>query len=235
TIQHLIDTNLHANITRAAQILQYYKHALTTAQQRIVTKLLQQKVKDHDILKIYCQNFRTKPKLTYQPQPNKPLRLYIDTSNVAVGLNLSQGSNNLMSKSIPKPATHNYSNTNEAQGGYAILKKHLAQIKDYCRTLRKPLLIFTDNSLLNTALNRPEPDDKGDVYYFANKILRLLKTVDTKVTYYHIHGKFNPADAPSRQPTGKLKIAEKRDNRRKSNVGQRQVLSHTRDEPHTRT
>ncbi|EZG42829.1 hypothetical protein GNI_219720 [Gregarina niphandrodes] len=115
-----------------------------------------------------------------------------------------------MSKSIPKPATHNYSNTNEAQGGYAILKKHLAQIKDYCRTLRKPLLIFTDNALLNTALNKPEPDDKGDVYYFANKILRLLKTVDNKVTYYHIHGKFNPADAPNRQPTDKLKIDKKR-------------------------
>ncbi|EZG42845.1 RNA-directed DNA polymerase [Gregarina niphandrodes] len=43
TIQYLIDTNMHTNITRAAQILQYYKHALTTAQQRIVTKLLQQK------------------------------------------------------------------------------------------------------------------------------------------------------------------------------------------------
>ncbi|EZG43048.1 hypothetical protein GNI_192730, partial [Gregarina niphandrodes] len=68
-----------------------------------------------------------------------------------------------------------------------ILKKHLAQIKDYVRTIRKPLLIFTDNALLNTALNQPQTDDKGDTYYFANKILRLLKTTDAVITYHHIH------------------------------------------------
>ncbi|EZG43047.1 RNA-directed DNA polymerase [Gregarina niphandrodes] len=113
-IQRLMQTGAHASITKAAQTLQYYKHALTTAQQRIVTKLLQQKVKDNDILKIYCNCFKQRPSIRYTAQPNKPLRLYIDTSNVAVGLSLIQGANTLMTKTIDKPATHNYSNTNEA-------------------------------------------------------------------------------------------------------------------------
>ncbi|EZG42944.1 hypothetical protein GNI_205240 [Gregarina niphandrodes] len=86
-----------------------------------------------------------------------------------------------------------------------ILKKHLAQIKDYIQTIQKPLLVFIDNVLLNTALNKPQTDDKGDTYYLANKILRLLKTTDATITYHHIHGKFNPTDTPSRHPKANIK------------------------------
>ncbi|EZG42821.1 hypothetical protein GNI_220530, partial [Gregarina niphandrodes] len=146
----------------------------TDSQQFTIRKLLTNKVKDSDILTIYTKALADKPRKTFYASAGEPLKLYLDSSNTAAGLILRQADNTLLTASIPLPAVHNYANSNEAQGAYMLTKKYLNQIKDYTKTAKTDLQVFTDNALLAKALTSPlKIDPITETIYYARK-LRIL-------------------------------------------------------------
>ncbi|EZG42745.1 hypothetical protein GNI_232180 [Gregarina niphandrodes] len=223
-IEELLNSNNLDLIKRAAQTLSYYKHALSESQQFTIRKLLTNKVKDSDILTVYTKALTVKPKKTFSAS-GEPLKLYLDSSNTAAGLVLKQADNTLLTASIPLPAVHNYANSNEAQGAYMLIKKYLNQIKDYTKTAKTDLQVFTDNALLAKALTSPlKIDPITETIYYARKLRILLDSIkSTKTTYHYIQGSLNPADKPSRI---RLKTQDRKKNTTHTKQLYRRISAH---------
>lgn len=138
--------------------------------------------------------------------PNRPLqhkfKLFVDASNKGTGLVLKKDTLTILVRHEETKRLHNLANDTEAANAYKILAKYWKQIKDAIGT--EKLTFYTDNALLARNLQRHNWDHTSLAAHYAEKIYYLLQPHTSG--FHHIHGRFNPADKPSRrQNTSKLR------------------------------